>query len=105
MKNLGLEPTVLEQIKKLLAKHLPNAEVWAFGSRVKNTHWEASDIDLIARNPQDLSQPQPPEFFSLEQAFRESDIPLVVQILDWARIPEHFRDEIKENFVVIQSRA
>ena len=48
---LDLRPEWLEIVRHLLAVHLPDAEVWAYGSRVQGTCHEGSDLDLVARNP------------------------------------------------------
>ena len=90
---LDLRPEWLEILRQLLAVHLPDAEVWAYGSRVQGTCHQGSDLDLVARNPSDLSQPQP-DLSILREAITESSIPILVEILDWARIPETFRREI-----------
>jgi predicted nucleotidyltransferase len=41
----------LALLDRLLAEHVPNAEVWAFGSRVSGTGHECSDIDLALQIP------------------------------------------------------
>lgn len=92
----------LDTVQRLLAAHLPEAEVIAYGSRVNGSAHEGSDLDLVARNPADPLQPQ--SYLSdLRVAFSESDIPIMVDILDWARIPESFRQEIIRGGVVLVS--
>lgn len=90
---LDLRPEWLEVVRQLLAAHLPDAEVWAYGSRVQGTAHEGSDLDLVVRNPTDLSKPQP-DLSPLKEALRESRLPILVDILDWALIPESFQNEI-----------
>ena len=90
---LDLRPEWLEIVQRLLAAHIPNAEVWAYGSRVRGTSHDGSDLDLVVRNPNDLSKPQT-DLFDLREAFSESNLPILVDVLDWARIPERFRQEI-----------
>ena len=99
---LDLRPEWLETVRRLLALHLPDAEVWAYGSRVNGTAHEASDLDLVVRNPIDLSLHQP-ALIDLREAFSESDLPILVDVLDWALIPESFRQEIiRGGTVVVQ---
>lgn len=93
MPTIDLRPEWLETVRQLLAEYLPDAEVWAYGSRVNGTAHEGSDLDLVVRNPVDLSQPQP-DMSALREAFSESNLPILVDLLDWARIPESFRQEI-----------
>ena len=40
------------QLEALLREHVPDAEVWAFGSRVNGSSHEASDLDLVLRDPE-----------------------------------------------------
>lgn len=90
---LDLRPEWLEIIRQLLAVHLPDAEVWAYGSRVQGKAHEGSDLDLVVRNPENPGKPQQ-DLDSLQEALRESNLPILVDVLDWARIPESFRMEI-----------
>ncbi|HBA86963.1 MAG TPA: hypothetical protein DCZ75_02940 [Geobacter sp.] len=90
---LDLRPEWLETVRRLIAAHIPHAEVWAYGSRVQGTSHEGSDLDLVVRNPNDLSQPQA-NLYELREALSESNLPILVDVLDWARIPESFRQEI-----------
>ena len=100
---LDLRPQWLEIVRHLLTVHLPDAEVWAYGSRVQGTGHDGSDLDLVVRNPSDLSQPQT-DLFSLQEALSESDLPILVDVLDWARIPESFRRVIvRGGTVLVQS--
>lgn len=54
---IDLRPKWLEMILRILAVHLPEAEVFAYGSRVTRTSHEGSDLDLVARNPYNLMLP------------------------------------------------
>ena len=103
MATLDLRPEWLETVRRLLALHLPQAEVWAYGSRVNGTAHEGSDLDLVVRNPTGLDIPSP-DLAALWQAFAESDLPILVDVLDWPRMPESFRLEIsRAGTVVVQS--
>lgn len=99
---LHLPARYLAIVQDILRRHLPHAEVWAYGSRVKGDHYDASDLDLVVRQPDDLTRPQP-DLDAVAAAFSDSDLPILVQILDWARIPEAFREEIESACVVLMS--
>jgi predicted nucleotidyltransferase len=101
---LDLRPEWLETVKRLLALHLPEAEVWAYGSRVNGTAHEGSDLDLVVRNPVDLSLRQS-ALIDLRDALTESDLPILVDVLDWALIPESFHQEIIRGGVVVVQRG
>lgn len=103
MAMLDLRPEWLETVRRLLALHLPDAEVWAYGSRLNGAAHEGSDLDLVVRNPADLNKPFQ-KLAGLREALAESDLPILVDVLDWARIPESFRREISRGgTVVVQS--
>lgn len=98
---LQLSPRHLALLRELLQRHLPGAAVWAYGSRVAGKGHEASDLDLVVRNPSDL-QMENDGLPALRAALSESNLPLRVDIVDWARIPESFRQEIEAGYVVVQ---
>ncbi len=100
MSTLDLCPEWLATVRRLLVEHLPDAEVWAYGSRVNGAAQEGSDLDLVVRNPGDLQRPFP-DLGRLREAFSQSDLPILVDVLDWARIPESFRRELIREAVVI----
>ena len=89
-------------LRDLLERHVPGAEVWAYGSRVTGGAHEGSDLDLVVRNPGQLDQPRR-SLASLREALSESNLPILVEVLDWARIPESFRREIERRHVPVVS--
>ncbi|TAK71853.1 MAG: nucleotidyltransferase domain-containing protein [Gammaproteobacteria bacterium] len=98
---LDLNPEDLMLIRKILAEHVPHEIVWAYGSRVDGGAHEGSDLDLVIIHPQDASIPQQ-NLAILREAFSASQLPILVDVLDWARIPDSFRQEIKQRYEVIQ---
>ena len=92
---LDLLPRFQVAIQSILDEYVPEAEVWAFGSRVVGISHEGSDLDFVLRNPGDLSVP----FSNLEllrEALTQSTIPILVEVHDWARLPDSFRAEIEK---------
>ncbi len=98
--SLDLPQKYLEQVQTLLRAHVPHAEVWAYGSRVTGSGHAASDLDLVLRNPQNL-QEETAALSGLKEAFSESNLPIRVDIMDWARIPASFHREIERAHVVV----
>ena len=94
---LNLPEHYLLILLKLLQEHVPHAEVWAYGSRVSGQSHDTSDLDLVLRDPEDLSKSHFDELFSLKSALQESDLPILVDVLDWAAIPQSFRNEIERH--------
>jgi predicted nucleotidyltransferase len=101
--SLHLPARYRESIAAILRAHMPHAQVLAYGSRVKGDHHEASDLDLVARFPESLTAVQRYEqLAATKDALSESDVPILVQIVDWRSIPTSFHDEITASFVVLQ---
>ena len=88
------------QLETLLREYLPDVEVWAYGSRVSGECHEGSDLDLVLRGSN--LQPLGNDFHELRKAIERSNIPILVQIHDWAGLPEAFHREIERKYVVVQ---
>ncbi len=102
--HLDLQPQHLALLCQLLQQHLPQAEVWAYGSRVNGDGHEASDLDLVVRQPADLTQ-ETRQLDEMREALVESDLPIRVDLVDWARIPATFHREIERAYVMIMAGA
>ena len=100
---LDLLPRYREELEALLREYVPEAEVWAYGSRVNGRSHEASDLDLALRSPG--LEPLGHEYVELVEALEQSNIPILVQAHDWARLPESFHLEIERDYVVVQQGA
>jgi predicted nucleotidyltransferase len=94
MATINLPAKYLAILKQLLQTYAPHAEVWAYGSRVSSCAHATSDLDLVLRNPTDLTVPQQ-KLTELRAALSESKLPVLVDVMDWARLPQAFRDEIE----------
>ena len=97
---LNLAPRHRRVLKTLLGEHLPNTEVWAYGSRVNGRGHDSSDLDLVLRGPR-LGKIPLELLMGFEEAVRESTIPILVEARDWARLPERFQREIEREYVVV----
>jgi len=85
---IAVSPSEMEIIQSIIKKHAPNCDVLAFGSRLKGTHSEASDLDLAIKGLEKL----PAKTLSnIKEDFMESDIPFKVDVLDYHRTSEAFR--------------
>ena len=96
---LEIRPDHLKIVEEILEKHLPDREVWAFGSRVNGTAKETSDLDLvvIGETPLDFQT-----LGSLRDDFSESNLPYKVDVVDWAKIGETFREIIRKDKVIMK---
>lgn len=98
---LDLSPRHLAALRQLLAQHAPQAQVWAYGSRVTGGAHEGSDLDIVLRNPTHLSQASA-VWCDLQEALRESDLPMLIDLHDWARLPPEFQRNIERAYVELQ---
>ena len=89
-------------VRSILERHIPDIEVRAFGSRVKGSARQYSDLDLalMTQSPLPLSQ-----LAELREAFSESDLPWKVDLVDWASTSEEFHTIIQGDSVVIQRKS
>ena len=99
---LQLRPVDLAALRELLARHCPQAEVWAYGSRVTGGAHDTSDLDLVLRNPSDLSQ-DVEGWDRLNEALQASDLPMLVDVHLWSRLPQAFHANIEAAYVVLQA--
>lgn len=76
---IDIRPDHWEMVRGILHKHVPQHEVWAFGSRATWAAKEFSDLDLavIGDKPLSLSVSS-----SLRDDFSESDLPYKVDVVD-----------------------
>ncbi|MYJ10544.1 MAG: DNA polymerase beta domain-containing protein region, partial [Gemmatimonadetes bacterium] len=86
-------------VRDALRRHVPDREVLAFGSRATWTAKDYSDLDLAIMGEEPLSLRASS---ALDEALVDSDLPFRVDIVDWARIDDSFREIIRRNGVVLQ---
>ncbi|MCQ4346632.1 nucleotidyltransferase domain-containing protein [Pseudomonas stutzeri] len=98
---LYLEPRHLDLLRSLLRVHVPTAEVWAYGSRVRGGAHEASDLDLVLRNPANPSR-EVCGWLELQEALQASSMPILVEVHLWSSLPADFLREIERSHLVIQ---
>ncbi len=87
-------------VHRILQKHVPTLEVWAFGSRVSGRVKPYSDLDLA------VISGTPPGWgviAALKDDFSESDLPWRVDVVDFVTTDPAFQDIIARNKIVIQS--
>jgi predicted nucleotidyltransferase len=69
-------------------------EVWAYGSRVSGTAHDGSDLDLVIRSMDGKKLPID-ILMELKEKIRDSNVPILVDLFDWARLPESFHQNIE----------
>ena len=96
---IDVRPDLWDIVRGILQAHVPQYEVWAFGSRAKWTAKPHSDLDLAVITDQPLSLEVST---ALSDAFAESDLPWRVDVVDWAATSASFRKIIERDRVVVQ---
>ena len=99
--DLHLLPRHRAKLDALLQEHLPDVEVWAYGSRVTGESHDGSDLDLVLRGP-NCEEIDIGRLGDFNEAVESSTIPFIVEARDWARLPESFHDSILPEYVVLR---
>lgn len=81
-------------LRAIFAEVRTPMEVWAYGSRVNGTAHEGSDLDLVIRS-KDLEKLPVAVLLNIKEKIRESNIPILVDVFDWARLPASFHPNIE----------
>ena len=96
---IDLSPNHLKTVKQILAEYVPACEVRVFGSRVTQSAKAYSDLDLAVVGVTALDRHT---LARLKEAFEDSDLPILVDVLDWHEISDSFQEVIAKDYVVLQ---
>jgi predicted nucleotidyltransferase len=96
---IDVRPDLWAIVRNILRRHVPESEVWAFGSRATGKAKRYSDLDLAIMSDTGLPLAVRAE---LEEAFSESDLPWRVDVVDWATTSPTFQAIIMRDKVVLQ---
>jgi len=91
--NIALSPEHLALVRKILSEHIPGREVRLFGSRARKTTKRYADIDLCIMGDEPVEHAV---FLKLVAAFRESDLPFRVDVVEWRTLNEPLRRAVIE---------
>ncbi len=72
-------------------------DILAFGSRVDGSAHEASDLDIVVRGDIDLE-----EFIAFKENLNNSNIPFLIDVLNWNLIPDYFKDNINKQYEILR---
>lgn len=90
-----MEPRHWDIVQNILAQY--PYSFYAFGSRAKGNPKILSDLDLCF-----FDQIPSNALLQLEEDFEESDLPYKVDIVDWNKCSDTFREMIKNDLVKIK---
>ena len=85
---IAVSQSEMEIILGIIKKHVPDCDVLAFGSRLKWTHSDSSDLDLAVAGKEKFSIGT---LSDIKEDFMESDIPYKVDVLDYLGVSPAFR--------------
>lgn len=100
--SIDLEPHLLDQVRTILREHVPDCEVWVFGSRIGAGAKRFSDLDLAVISPAALPTRR---LALLASAFEESDLPIKVDVIDWQSTAATFQEQIAKRHEIILQPA
>jgi uncharacterized protein len=84
----GVTDAHMQVIFKSIKVHLPNAKVYAFGSRVSGTPRQYSDLDIALDNGQSIDIS---DIAKIKETLENTDLPIQVDMVDYHSISESFR--------------
>lgn len=90
----------LQILKKILYKYFDKSEIFIFGSRVKNNFKKYSDIDILIKGKKEI------DFSVLTKVgmeLDESDLPIMVDIVDFHNITKSFFEQIQDSLISIEN--
>lgn len=97
MDRLFIKPQHLKMLTDIFDNYCPNAEIWAYGSRIKRNAHSGSDLDLVVKN----FNSQTAKLSELKQLINDSNIPFLVDINEFDKLPKSFREEILKDYVLV----
>ena len=97
MNKLDVKPEYLAMLVNIFDNYCPNAEIWAYGSRVNGKSHSGSDLDMTVVN---FNSPDK-KIYELKNLLSESNVPFLMYINLFETLPESFKSEIKKNYVII----
>lgn len=95
---IDLQEKYLLEIQSIIQQHTPDCRVRVFGSRVTGKSGKFSDLDIAIEGNEELGLQT---MVNLKDAFRESNLPFRVDVLDWLAISGDFRKQIAQECITI----
>ena len=84
------------EILTILDKYFADSEIWFFGSRITGEAKKYSDLDILIKSKEQISDST---MFYARSEFAESNLPFTIDLVDWNNTTENFRELIFKNAV------
>jgi predicted nucleotidyltransferase len=75
-------------------------ELIAYGSRVTEEAHDMSDLDLVLKSKK-AQKVEIEKFMLFKEKLQDSNIPILIQVIDWYRVPKSFHQNIIHNHKII----
>lgn len=95
---IDLPADQLKQVQEIVRQHVPSGEVYAFGSRVSGQAKKFSDLDLMIKAIGGLPWRT---LADLRESFEVSNLPIMVDVVDWDSCSAQFRSLVGAQLVRI----
>ena len=95
-RSLVLAPEDLKLVREVIAEHIPDRPVFAFGSRTRGYSRRLSDLDLAVGGDSPLPLGV---CYDLKDKFAESDLRIMVDVVDLQGVDPGFRERIENDFL------
>lgn len=90
---IHLEPRHKEMVLAIVKPYI-QYDIRAYGSRVKGTQRELSDLDLCVMKPIPFA-----DWDAMVEAFEESDLPFFVSLAEWPKLSQSFKERIENDLL------
>ena len=97
MDKLFIKEKYLKELLSVFENYFPKAEIWAYGSRVEGDAHSGSDLDLAVKTFGENTK----DIIKLRKFLNESNIPFLIDIFEFNKLPESFQKEIERKHVII----
>lgn len=97
MSNLSIKSEYLQMLLDVFNAYCPKATIWAYGSRLGGDFHDGSDLDLAVIDFRD----EKCSLGELKSLLSDSDIPFLVDVVEYSNLPDIFQKEILKNYIEI----
>ncbi len=97
LNKLNVKQEYLDELTQILKNYCPKAEIWAYGSRLDGDSHSGSDLDMTVKSFNEEGK----YLYELKTLLIDSDIPFLMDINEFDKLPETFQEEILKKYVRI----
>lgn len=92
---LNVRQKYLDELTNIFKNYCPKAEIWAYGSRLTDNCHSGSDLDLVVKSFNEKDK----YLYELKELLNDSDIPFLIDIHEFDKLPQSFQAEILRSYV------